>query len=76
MHETLLTRVSSTAAGSRDLEILSLAYFYCDTHAVLGKNRPENDIVNHIHMKATFYYRFNVCMCRLCHRHEVYTLNR
>lgn len=29
---------------------------------------------SHIHIKPAFYCRFDVCMCRLCHRHEVYTL--
>lgn len=37
--------VSSVAAASPHLEIWSCAYFFHNTRVVLGKPRPENDLL-------------------------------
>lgn len=46
-----------------DLPILTV------TCAVLRKNRPENSLYTVILMSYQRHHGFNICICRMCHRH-------
>lgn len=58
--------VSTDAAASCHLEIRSLACFKGGEK----KNVLKRPVDSHIDMKLALRYSFNVCICRICLRHE------
>lgn len=71
MHEMRFSRAPGVAAALRHPEIRSLAFFYCDTHALICKDRPENDLRTVIRTSYqlpyhTVPYRLNTVLMAAC----------